>query len=407
MKKNLILFWATIIWILVTSCDGLTTVKDETVNISVINGISVPVTGETPVTAITETDQYTGTVSWTGSPSEFAAKTVYTATITLTAKSGYTLTGITENFFSITGAASVSNNIDSGLITATFPATEDTFRFSIFASSGSSKIDIWQLAINSRNELYASWNSGTTANRIIGPITEGMDLDDALVYATGGESGVSEEVSMLAFDNNDYLYGASHYADPVYRVEDGGGSLNLWADPSGDYDPTWGAVVPAGFDGTNVDPGDIIMIDRNYTTGDNFYSRVICVSSTTSGTVKTVTNDMGNCDAFAASFGIDGYLYIATRLRGLLRMNPEGELEQITDVSCKYVAANPVTGEVFFGKNGNPMTLFRYTPSSGQIDEFNMTEDGSWFSSALFLNDGKSLLITDASNYCIYKITGF
>jgi hypothetical protein len=50
---------------------------------------------------------------------------VYTATITLTAKTGYTLTGVTANFFTVAGATSVSNSADSGVVTAVFPATED------------------------------------------------------------------------------------------------------------------------------------------------------------------------------------------------------------------------------------------------------------------------------------------
>ncbi len=49
---------------------------------------------------------------------------MYTATITLTAKAGYTLTGVTVNFFTAVGASSVTNAADSGVITAVFPATE-------------------------------------------------------------------------------------------------------------------------------------------------------------------------------------------------------------------------------------------------------------------------------------------
>ena len=40
-------------------------------------------------------------------------------------KVGFTVQGITENFFKINGAVSVSNAANSGIITATFPKTED------------------------------------------------------------------------------------------------------------------------------------------------------------------------------------------------------------------------------------------------------------------------------------------
>jgi len=94
------------------------------INIAAIQGVIVPANGLTPVTAITENEQYSGTVTWNDNPSTFAASTVYTATITLTPKTGYTLQGITANFFTVTGATSVINVADSGVITALFPVTD-------------------------------------------------------------------------------------------------------------------------------------------------------------------------------------------------------------------------------------------------------------------------------------------
>ena len=96
---------------------------DVVINIAVIPGVTAPATGATPVTAITETAQYTGTVTWNGDPVTFASATVYTATITLTAKAGFTLTGVAANFFTVAGAAPVTNAANSGVVTAVFPAT--------------------------------------------------------------------------------------------------------------------------------------------------------------------------------------------------------------------------------------------------------------------------------------------
>jgi len=93
------------------------------INISAIEGVTVPANGGTPVRVITENLQYSGTVTWNGNPSVFSASTSYTATITLTAKSGYTLQGVSANFFIVVGATSVSNSTNSGVITAVFPAT--------------------------------------------------------------------------------------------------------------------------------------------------------------------------------------------------------------------------------------------------------------------------------------------
>jgi hypothetical protein len=94
-----------------------------TINIPAIDGVTAPVTGGTPVIAITANDQYTGLVTWNGNPSAFDPLTIYTATITLTVKTGYTLQGVTANFFKVAGTTSVSNDANSGIITAVFPAT--------------------------------------------------------------------------------------------------------------------------------------------------------------------------------------------------------------------------------------------------------------------------------------------
>ncbi len=94
-----------------------------TINISGISGVIAPEAGATPVASIVETDQYTGTVSWSPGHSTFAYATQYTATITLTPKAGYTLTGVPANFFTVAGATVVSNQANSGVITAEFPQT--------------------------------------------------------------------------------------------------------------------------------------------------------------------------------------------------------------------------------------------------------------------------------------------
>ena len=101
---------------------------DTTINIAVIPGVTPPVTGATTVTAITATAQYTGTtgaVTWSPSVTggKFAASTAYTATITLTPITGFTLTGVAENFFTVSGATTDTNPASSGVITAVFPAT--------------------------------------------------------------------------------------------------------------------------------------------------------------------------------------------------------------------------------------------------------------------------------------------
>jgi hypothetical protein len=95
----------------------------QTINIAAIVGVTVPAKDGVPVTIITDSDQYTGTVTWNPTDNPFAAATDYTATIRLTAKAGYTLTGVGAGYFTVDGTTYDNNPANSGVITAVFPTT--------------------------------------------------------------------------------------------------------------------------------------------------------------------------------------------------------------------------------------------------------------------------------------------
>jgi len=96
------------------------------VSVFAIRGVTAPVTGALPVAAITATTQYTGNVTWAPDvQGAFAELTVYTATITLTPRTGFTLEGVAANAFTVAGAAA-TNDADSGVVSAVFPATGGT-----------------------------------------------------------------------------------------------------------------------------------------------------------------------------------------------------------------------------------------------------------------------------------------
>ncbi|MDF2648374.1 MAG: 6-bladed beta-propeller, partial [Paenibacillus sp.] len=99
---------------------------------STIVGVTAPVAGVTPVASIDDTSEYTAAITWSPVNVTFAASMVYTATITLTPKTGYTLTGVTANFFKVAGAIT-TNSVDSREITAIFPATAATITTSAIA----------------------------------------------------------------------------------------------------------------------------------------------------------------------------------------------------------------------------------------------------------------------------------
>lgn len=111
------------------------------VTITAITGVTAPVTDATPDTTITETPQYTGVISWSPAivENKFVAGTSYTATITLTPKADYTLSGIAADSFTVTGATA-TNAANSGVITAVFPATSE------FAGGAGTLADPYQVA---------------------------------------------------------------------------------------------------------------------------------------------------------------------------------------------------------------------------------------------------------------------
>ena len=125
------------------------------ISTAAIAGVTPPVAGATPVTTSTAGTGYTGTVSWSPAVSgTFAYNTVYTATVTLTASSGYTLSGVAANFFTVTGtSSSATHAANSGVVTAAFPATTATLPSGYITQGGLTWAPI---------TTKANWNAAAT-----------------------------------------------------------------------------------------------------------------------------------------------------------------------------------------------------------------------------------------------------
>ncbi|MEN1759288.1 PilW family protein [Anoxynatronum sibiricum] len=106
--------------------DDEETSENQTISNALIGGVPKPVHNATPVTVF-ETTQYTSTVSWHPNPfddsGKFKNNTAYRATIIITPKTGYTISGIPLNFFVVTGASSTTNQSNANTIIADFPST--------------------------------------------------------------------------------------------------------------------------------------------------------------------------------------------------------------------------------------------------------------------------------------------
>jgi hypothetical protein len=138
-----------------------TTPALATVDIADIPGITPPIAGQSPVISITETDQYSGTVSWNPVHDQFLYETVYTATITLTAKAGYTFEGVAANFFTVAGAASVTNETSCGVVTAVFPETTAPAAYEVtFTVKDSDSVAIAGAEITINSETFTTDTDG-------------------------------------------------------------------------------------------------------------------------------------------------------------------------------------------------------------------------------------------------------
>ena len=99
------------------------TILPKTINSAIT--LTAPVKNGVPQTEI-ETDEYTATVVWSpGVTDKFVYNTVYTATITITPKTNYTVKGIAKNGYTVSGAETVTNEADSVTVKVVYPATEN------------------------------------------------------------------------------------------------------------------------------------------------------------------------------------------------------------------------------------------------------------------------------------------
>lgn len=107
-----------------STLDGSTDTTESAATVTTGAAITVatPVTGETPASTIADTPEYTATIVWSENPAIFEANKVYTATITIKPKAGYTVIGIPKDYFKVDGATA-TNDADSGVVTAVFPET--------------------------------------------------------------------------------------------------------------------------------------------------------------------------------------------------------------------------------------------------------------------------------------------
>jgi len=149
--------------------------EDELITLLAIPGIQAPAIGRNPVTSI-ETHEYKGTITWSPAHDTFQA-VEYTATITLTVKTPYTLAGVKANSFTIAGApegTTVTHAAGSNIITVVFPIASTVILIPLPTNSFTVTNDI---------KAYNGREQGASVAYIEG-ITE-EEAGEFLVYYSG------------------------------------------------------------------------------------------------------------------------------------------------------------------------------------------------------------------------------
>ena len=230
------------------------TILPKTIN-TAITQLTAPVKNEVPQTEM-ETDEYTATVAWSPEVTDkFGYSTVYTATITITPKVNYTVKGIAENGYTVSGAQTVTNEADSATITAVYAATGSkssggsgsTKRYTVsFNTNGGNKITSQTVAKDNsvkeptapikENFEFAGWYTDkelTTKYDFTGKVTKSFTLyakwteqkqenggsEDVVNNNSGNENKESSNTIVLTIDEHDALvYGTTKTNDVAPKV---------------------------------------------------------------------------------------------------------------------------------------------------------------------------------------------
>ena len=233
--------------------EKLFTILPKTINSAII--LTAPVKNGVPQTEM-ETNEYTATVAWSPEVTDkFGYSTVYTATITITPKANYTVKGIAENGYTVSGAETVTNEADSATITAVYAATGSkssggsgsTKRYTVsFNTNGGNKITSQTVAKDNsvkeptapikENFEFAGWYTDkelTTKYNFTEKVTKSFTLyakwteqkrendgsEDVVNNNSGNENKESSNTIVLTIDEHDALvYGTTKTNDVAPKV---------------------------------------------------------------------------------------------------------------------------------------------------------------------------------------------
>jgi len=363
------------------------------ITISAITGVTAPVTGAAPDAAITATDQYTGAVSWSPTDNPFLGSVVYTATITLTAKAGFTLTGVAANFFTVDGTAA-TNAAGSGEVTsAAFPETAATPVTGVSLNKATTSI-----VAGDTETLTATVLPAGATNKAV---TWASDNESAATVDSGVLTGVSAGTAIITVTTVD----GNFTATCTVTVTTPEGCFTFTSSENiitiTDYDPGCGGnvVIPSTIGGVSVE-----YIDANAFASNALTSVIIPNSVTSIGNNAFTHNDLTSVTIGTSVTSIDGWAFADNDLTSAIIPDSVISIGKTAFGSNKLTSVtigNSVTsiGEtVFYNNQLTSVTI----PDSVETIGINAFGKNSLTSVVIGAN-----VIIDATDYTMGTNTGF
>ncbi len=206
---------------------------------------------------------------------------------------------------------------------------------------------------------------------VVAPAGEG----GGLYRMSGPDPGVLlqgyDRPSNLLFDDDGDAFISEAYAGNVNRLAWGGGT-SVWVSGfhSGDDDPVGMCFAPPGFNGPNVNEGDILLTDVGSSGPDEIWA----FSPDSSEYERLILPDPGEVDLYDIVSSSSGEVFVCDALEpdSLFRLHADGTLHgfalssPVTDMrSMVYDDRN----DLIYVADRSDMTVKRIDPSTGEVTE--------------------------------------
>jgi len=196
--------------------------------------------------------------------------------------------------------------------------------------------------------------------------------------------------------------GGRNKSQILYKIPPEGGKLVSFvtgrsiAAPNA-FNPYGLAIAPPGFDGPNVDPGDIIVADHGLRRN---FQAVWAINPSTGVAKPIAKGEVFQYRPLRVDFNPDGKLVVyqanSTGPNKIILMDAEGEistlLSNIPSQVVGMLAVNPVSGDVFFGLKSEVLQIW-HLPAKGGYPSVFASAMGNNMRALEFSPDGHSLFV--------------